>query len=51
MAKNYINLRGFKSIIISFLEDELIDLMLDSGFLTQSDLMEHLKECHDKVKK
>jgi len=31
----------------------LIDLMLDSGFLTQSDLMLHLKKHHsrDKVDK
>ena len=45
--------KRFKSFIVIFLEDELINLMLDSGFLTQSDLMLHLKEQHskDKVRK
>lgn len=30
-------------------EDELVSFLLDSKFLTQSDLILHLKEQHDKV--
>lgn len=47
------NLRRFKleEKLSRLTVNELVNILLDCGFLVQSDLMEHLKDCHDKVKK